>query len=115
MSLRHLGLERIDLCQLHRIDPQVPLADQLGAPAELRAAGRIRRPPRRRRQGVRRDAVLARAGLACAARRRCCRSPARPRWPTWRRTSARPASRSPTAPTRPSSAQPSDSYRCPRR
>ncbi|MDO0938152.1 aldo/keto reductase [Streptomyces sp. DG2A-72] len=42
LSLRHLGLERIDLYQLHRIDPQVPLADQLGALAELRDAGKIR-------------------------------------------------------------------------
>src|ERR671937_2663450 len=30
MSLRRLGVERIDLFQLHRIDPQVPLEDQLG-------------------------------------------------------------------------------------
>uniref|UniRef100_UPI003670107C aldo/keto reductase n=1 Tax=Pontibacter rugosus TaxID=1745966 RepID=UPI003670107C len=28
MSLRRLGLERIDLFQLHRIDPKVPLEDQ---------------------------------------------------------------------------------------
>ncbi len=28
MSLRRLGLERIDLFQLHRIDPDVPVADQ---------------------------------------------------------------------------------------
>ncbi|WP_329048485.1 aldo/keto reductase [Streptomyces violaceus] len=42
LSLRHLGLERIDLYQLHRIDPQVPLADQLGGLAELREAGKIR-------------------------------------------------------------------------
>ena len=31
MSLRRLGLERIDLFQLHRIDPKVPLEDQVGA------------------------------------------------------------------------------------
>jgi aryl-alcohol dehydrogenase-like predicted oxidoreductase len=42
LSLRHLGLDRIDLYQLHRIDPQVPLADQLGALSELRQAGKIR-------------------------------------------------------------------------
>ena len=30
MSLRHLGLEQIPLLQLHRIDPQVPLEDQVG-------------------------------------------------------------------------------------
>src|SRR6266568_2257804 len=32
MSLRRLGLETIDLYQLHRIDPMVPAADQVGAP-----------------------------------------------------------------------------------
>ena len=31
MSLRRLGVERIDLWQLHRIDPAVPVADQFGA------------------------------------------------------------------------------------
>lgn len=30
MSLRRLGLDQIDLFQLHRIDPKVPLADQVG-------------------------------------------------------------------------------------
>ncbi len=42
LSLRNLGLERIDLFQLHRIDPEVPLADQLGALVELREEGKIR-------------------------------------------------------------------------
>jgi pyridoxine 4-dehydrogenase len=42
LSLRHLGLERIDLYQLHRIDPQVPLADQVGELAQLRDEGKIR-------------------------------------------------------------------------
>jgi pyridoxine 4-dehydrogenase len=41
MSLRRLGVERLDLLQLHRIDPQVPLADQLGTLAELKAEGKI--------------------------------------------------------------------------
>jgi aryl-alcohol dehydrogenase-like predicted oxidoreductase len=40
-SLRLLGLERIELFQLHRIDPTVPLADQLGALVELQAEGKI--------------------------------------------------------------------------
>jgi aryl-alcohol dehydrogenase-like predicted oxidoreductase len=35
-------MERIDLYQLHRIDPRVPLEDQLGALADLQAAGKIR-------------------------------------------------------------------------
>jgi pyridoxine 4-dehydrogenase len=42
LSLRHLRLERIDLIQLHRIDPAFPLADQLGAFTELREQGKIR-------------------------------------------------------------------------
>ncbi|SOD61730.1 Predicted oxidoreductase [Streptomyces zhaozhouensis] len=42
LSLRHLGVERIDLLQLHRIDPKVPLADQLGTLAALQAEGKIR-------------------------------------------------------------------------
>jgi pyridoxine 4-dehydrogenase len=42
LSLRTLRLERIDLIQLHRIDPEVPLADQLGAFVELREQGKVR-------------------------------------------------------------------------
>ena len=42
MSLRRLGVETIDLYQLHRIDPQVPLTDQLGELAALREEGKIR-------------------------------------------------------------------------
>jgi pyridoxine 4-dehydrogenase len=41
MSLRRLGLERIDLFQLHRIDRKVPLEDQIGALVELRDEGKI--------------------------------------------------------------------------
>ncbi|GAA3202821.1 aldo/keto reductase [Nonomuraea helvata] len=41
-SLRRLKAETIDLYQLHRIDPDVPLADQLGTLAELRQEGKIR-------------------------------------------------------------------------
>jgi aryl-alcohol dehydrogenase-like predicted oxidoreductase len=42
LSLRRLGLERIDLFQLHRIDPKVPLEEQLGVLVELRREGKIR-------------------------------------------------------------------------
>jgi aryl-alcohol dehydrogenase-like predicted oxidoreductase len=42
LSLRHLGVDRIDLYQLHRIDPQVPLADQLGELVALEQEGKIR-------------------------------------------------------------------------
>ena len=40
--MRRLGLETIDLYQLHRIDARVPLADQLGALKDLQTAGKIR-------------------------------------------------------------------------
>jgi pyridoxine 4-dehydrogenase len=42
LSLRNLKVDRIDLIQLHRIDPQVPLADQLGAFKELQQQGKVR-------------------------------------------------------------------------
>ncbi|MFF3561061.1 aldo/keto reductase [Streptomyces sp. NPDC002574] len=42
LSLRHLAVERIDLLQLHRIDPEVPVADQVGELAALRQEGKIR-------------------------------------------------------------------------
>ena len=41
-SLKRLKLERIDLYQLHRIDPKVPMEDSLGALKEMRDAGKIR-------------------------------------------------------------------------
>jgi pyridoxine 4-dehydrogenase len=42
MSLRRLGVEQLDLYQLHRIDPQVPLAEQLGVFTDLQAEGKVR-------------------------------------------------------------------------
>jgi aryl-alcohol dehydrogenase-like predicted oxidoreductase len=42
MSLRFLGLEQIPLMQLHRVDPKVPLEDQVGELAKLREEGKIR-------------------------------------------------------------------------
>ena len=41
-SLKRLKLDRIDLYQLHRIDPRVPADETLGTLAELREAGKIR-------------------------------------------------------------------------
>ena len=41
MSLRRLHLDRIELFQLHRIDPQVPFEDQIGVLADLQSAGKI--------------------------------------------------------------------------
>jgi pyridoxine 4-dehydrogenase len=41
-SLRRLGLERIDLYQLHASDPAVPLAESIGTLADLRTEGKVR-------------------------------------------------------------------------
>lgn len=40
-GLRRLRVERLELVQLHRLDPQVPIADQVGALADLQRAGKI--------------------------------------------------------------------------
>ena len=41
-SLRRLKLDRIELYQLHRIDPKVPVEESLGALKEMQKAGKIR-------------------------------------------------------------------------
>ncbi|MGW3344038.1 aldo/keto reductase [Nonomuraea rubra] len=42
LALRRLRVERIGLLQLHRIDPEYPLADQIGALKQLRDEGKVR-------------------------------------------------------------------------
>ncbi|MGW7368385.1 aldo/keto reductase [Streptomyces sp. NPDC054841] len=42
-ALRRLRVERIELLQLHRIDPETPLADQLGTLRDLQAEGKVGR------------------------------------------------------------------------
>jgi aryl-alcohol dehydrogenase-like predicted oxidoreductase len=42
MSLRRLKLERIELYQLHRIDPRTPLEESLGALRRIQEEGKIR-------------------------------------------------------------------------
>ncbi|ANH91043.1 MULTISPECIES: aldo/keto reductase [unclassified Streptomyces] len=42
LSLRRLRTDRIDLLQLHRIDPGYPLADQIGALRQLQEEGKVR-------------------------------------------------------------------------
>ncbi|AXT83828.1 aldo/keto reductase [Aeromicrobium sp. A1-2] len=41
-SLRHLGMETIDLYYLHRIDPHVPIEETIGAMAEFVTEGKVR-------------------------------------------------------------------------
>nr|WP_275935789.1 aldo/keto reductase [Herbidospora sakaeratensis] len=40
-ALTRLRMERLDLLQLHRVDPEVPLADQVGTLKDLRDQGKI--------------------------------------------------------------------------
>src|SRR5262252_7047534 len=42
MSLRRLRLERIELYQLHRIDPRTPLEESLGALRQMQVQGKVR-------------------------------------------------------------------------
>lgn len=42
LNLMTLGLDHIDLLQLHRIDPNYPLADQIGELAKMQQEGKIR-------------------------------------------------------------------------
>ncbi|MEU6858892.1 aldo/keto reductase [Glycomyces sp. NPDC046736] len=42
LSLRRLGVETIDLYQLHRLDPNLPVADQIETVADLQKQGKIR-------------------------------------------------------------------------
>jgi aryl-alcohol dehydrogenase-like predicted oxidoreductase len=41
-SLRRLRVERIDLYQLHAVDPRVPIEESVGVLADLRAQGKLR-------------------------------------------------------------------------
>ena len=41
-SLRRLGVDSIDLYYLHRVDPQVPIEETVGAMGELVTAGKVR-------------------------------------------------------------------------
>ena len=41
-SLRRLGVEQLDLYQLHTVDPAVPLEESLGALVELKREGKVR-------------------------------------------------------------------------
>jgi aryl-alcohol dehydrogenase-like predicted oxidoreductase len=42
MSMRRLGVDTIDLWQLHRIDPKVPREEQFGVMKELQKEGKVR-------------------------------------------------------------------------
>ncbi|MFJ2008428.1 aldo/keto reductase [Streptomyces chartreusis] len=63
LSLRNLGVDCIELYQLHRIDPMVPLADQLGALAALRDQGKIRHIGLSGQPGVTREQLDAASAI----------------------------------------------------
>ena len=42
LSLRHLGVEQIDVFQIHRLDPHIPLEEQFGTLRELQDEGLVR-------------------------------------------------------------------------
>ncbi len=66
-SLRRLGCDHIDLYQLHRPDPEVPIAETLGALDGLVAAGKVREIGHSNlsaEQAEEAEAVASRAGTA---------------------------------------------------
>ena len=81
-SLRRLKLERIDLYQLHAVDPKVPIEDSVGALAELQEEGKIRHDRRVQRRPSRSSSAPSRSSpivsvqnrynVADRAPRRCC-------------------------------------------
>jgi pyridoxine 4-dehydrogenase len=63
VSLRNLGLDCIEMYQLHRIDPLVPLADQLGELERLKQQGKIRHIGLSGQPGVTLDQIIASSEL----------------------------------------------------
>lgn len=86
-SLRRLKLERIDLYQLHRHDPEVPIEESIGALVQLRDEGKIRLigvsnfslSQLRRRRRWRRSHPCRTSSTAACSRRRTCSTPAQKR------------------------------------
>ena len=64
-SLQRLGIEQIDLYYLHRVDPDVPIEETVGAMAELVTA----------RQGPAPRVVGGVGVYCCVGRIRCIQSP----------------------------------------
>ena len=75
-SLRRLGTDHIDLYQLHRPDPEVPIEETLGALDELVVAGKVRTLGHSNLDARQMDEAEAAAGAMDAARFAC----AQDRW-----------------------------------
>src|SRR4030095_12848997 len=86
-SLKRLGVDHVDLYQLHRIDPKGPIEASGGALAELGPPGATP-PPRQGRRGP------ARARPATSVSRRPARRPCGARRPCIRSPRCRPSTRS---------------------
>jgi aryl-alcohol dehydrogenase-like predicted oxidoreductase len=113
-SLARLGIDTIDLYYQHRVDPQVPIEDTVGAMAELVTAGKVRHlglseaaPATIRRAHAVHPITACRPNTRCgAATPRTASSPpapssASPSSPTARSAAASSAARSVRSPTSP--------------
>jgi len=73
-SLKRLGVEVIDLYYQHRVDPDTPIEDTVGAMADLVREGKVRRPSAGRMRSI--PSPPCRPNTPCGAairRRRSCR------------------------------------------
>jgi aryl-alcohol dehydrogenase-like predicted oxidoreductase len=71
-SLRRLGMDYIDLYYQHRVDPQVPIEETVGAMAELVSAGKVASWACRKPRRIRFAAPMRRIRSArCKASTRC--------------------------------------------
>ena len=75
ISLRTLQVERIDLYQLHHVDPMVPLLDSVGALEQLRQQGKIAAIGLSNVTTAQLDEALAVAPIAAVQNRLSCRDP----------------------------------------
>jgi aryl-alcohol dehydrogenase-like predicted oxidoreductase len=75
ISLRALEVDRIDLYQLHHVDPQVPLPDSVGALGQLRQEGKIAAIGLSNVTVTQLDEALAVAKIATVQNRLSCSDP----------------------------------------
>ncbi len=90
-SLRRLGVDHIDLYYQHRVDPQVPIEETVGAMAELVHAGKVRH------LGLSEAGARTTGGRTRCTRSPRCRASGRCGPATWRRRSPRSAANSASA------------------
>ncbi len=91
-SLKRLRLERIDLYQLHTVDPKVPLEESVGTLADMQREGKVRHIG-----AFQRDRAAARAPRAGSCRSSRCRTATA--WPTAARRTCSCTARSTASPS----------------